>query len=174
MIYRPNSASNGGAEALLWPGKSIPLSPDKALLIAQKWCLLHGFADPDLVFMDIDPSGGLRCSMTDADGRIVSTEGSGSGGGAGATWITLPYDSIIQLRANMYGYGNKRGEGLNLILYPPQAWQLRADDTNTYYLSGTFTVTTPTNFIPKDFEASRAVWSGTLDLPKMKITVPKP
>jgi hypothetical protein len=69
MIYRPNSASNGGAEALLWPGKSIPLSPDKALLIAQKWCLLHGFADPDLVFMDIDPIWSLR-RMRDGSRRF--------------------------------------------------------------------------------------------------------
>jgi hypothetical protein len=121
-----------------------------------------------------DPSDGLRCVMQDANGKTVSPSGAGSGGGAGASWITLPYDSTIRLRANMYGYGSKRGEGLNLTLYPPQAWQFRAGDTNAYYMSGTFTVSTPTNFVPKDFEAARAVWSGTLDLPKMKITVPKP
>ena len=37
------------------PGKSIPLSPDKAWLIAQKWSLQHGFADPDLIDMRIRP-----------------------------------------------------------------------------------------------------------------------
>lgn len=121
-----------------------------------------------------DPSGGLRCVMKDANGNTVSTGGGGSGGGAGATWITLPYDSTIRLRANMYGYGNKPGDGLNLMLYPPQAWQIRAGDTNTYYLSGTFTVTTPANFLPKDFKAARAIWSGKLELPKMKISVQKP
>jgi hypothetical protein len=121
-----------------------------------------------------NPSKGLRCELKDVSGMTVSTGGGGSGGGAGASWITLPYDSTIRLRANMYGYGSKPGEGLNLTLYPPQAWQIKAGDTNVYYLSGTFTVTTPTNFVPKDFEAARAVWSGTLELPKMKITVPKP
>ena len=121
-----------------------------------------------------DPSGGLRCVLQDADGKTVSTGGAGSGGGAGSSWITLPYDSDIRLRANMYGYGNKPGGGLNLTLYPPQAWQIKAGDTNAYYLSGSFTVTTPTNFVPKDFDTARAVWSGTLDLPKMKISVPKP
>lgn len=121
-----------------------------------------------------DPSKGLRCEMHKTDGRLLPPSGRGSGGGAGASWITLPYDSTIRLRANMYGYGNKRGDGLNLTLYPvQQCWQIKAGDTNAYYLSGTFTVTTPTNFVPKDFEAARAVWSGTLELPKMKITVPK-
>ena len=121
-----------------------------------------------------DPYRGFRCEMKDVHGKTISTGGGGDGGGAGATWITLPYDSAIRLRANMYGYGNKRGDGLNLTLYPTQAWQIRAGDTNEYYLTGTFTVATPTNFVPKDFEAARAVWSGTLELPKMKITVPKP
>ncbi len=121
-----------------------------------------------------DPSRGLRCVMKDANGNTVPAGGSGSGGGAGACWITLPYDSTIRLRANMFGYGTKRGAGLILTLYPPYAWEFRAGDTNSYYLSGTFTVTTPTNFVPKDFEAARAVWSGTLQLPRMKITVPKP
>jgi len=121
-----------------------------------------------------DPSEGLHCVMTDVNGKTVTTGGGGSGGGAGASWITLPYDSTIRLRANMYGYGSKPGDGLNLTLYPPQAWWFRAGDTNVYFLSGTFTVTTPTNFVPRDFEVARSVWSGTLELPKMRITVPKP
>jgi len=121
-----------------------------------------------------DPSGGLRCVLEDADGKTVSTGGAGSGGGAGASWIALPYDSDIRLRANMYGYGNKPGDGLNLTLYPPQAWQIRAGDTNAYYLSGTFTISTPKNFVPKEGDAARAVWSGTLELPKMKVWVGKP
>ena len=122
-----------------------------------------------------DPSGGLRCVMKDAAGKTPSQAGGGSGGGAGAAWIALPYDSKIRLRANMYGYGKKPGDGLLLCIWPPmQYWNIAAGDTNTYYLSGTFTVTTPTNFVPKDFEAARAVWSGTLELPKMKITIPKP
>jgi hypothetical protein len=121
-----------------------------------------------------DPSGGLKCVMQDANGKTVPTGGGGSGGVPGASWITLPRDSTIRLRANMGGYGSARGEGLNLTLTPAQAWQFNAGDTNAYYLSGSFTVTTPTNFVPKDFEAARAIWSGTLELPKMNITVPKP
>lgn len=122
-----------------------------------------------------DPWTGLRCGMRDAKGSLVEPRGGGSGAGAGASWITLPYDSTIRLRANMYGYGSKPGEGLILALSPlEQSWWIGAGDTNVYYLSGTFTVTTPTNYVPKDLETARATWSGTLELPKMKITVPKP
>jgi hypothetical protein len=35
-----------------------------------------------------------------------------------------------------------------------------------YFVSGTFTVTPPTNYVPKDF---RWVWQGTLKLPQMEI-----
>ncbi len=122
-----------------------------------------------------DPSEGVHCELRDANGKSPSQAGGGSGGGAGAAWITLPYDSTIRLRANMYGYGKKPGDGLLLCIYPPaQYWNISAGDTNAYYLSGTFTVTTPTNFVAKNADAAHAVWSGTLELPKMKVSVPKP
>ena len=89
----------------------------------------------------------------------------------GACWITLPYDSKIRLRANMYGYGKPKGDGLQLTLRSGASWTIQAGDTNDYYLSGTFTVSPPTNHVAKDFEAARAEWSGTLELPKMKISV---
>jgi hypothetical protein len=123
-----------------------------------------------------NPSEQLHCTLLDANGKPPPPAGGGgSGGGAGAAWITLPYDSVIRLRANMFGYGEKPGDGLHLILWPgDQDWIIQAGDTNTYYLSGGFTVSTPTNALPKDFEATRAVWSGTLELPTMKIQVQKP
>jgi hypothetical protein len=127
----------------------------------------------DLEFY-FDPLKGLHAQLEDAKGKTVSPGGAGSGGGAGASWITLPYDSIIRLRANMYGYGEKPGEGLNLTLYPPQAWQIRPGDTNAYFLSGEFTVTKPTNSLPRDTHTNRGVWSGTLELPKMRIVAPMP
>jgi len=124
-----------------------------------------------------DPGRGLHCELLDANGRPPPPVGmGGSGGGAGACWITLPYDSTIRLRANMYGYGLKPGDGLLLVLSPPtmQSWTIRASDTNVYFISGTFTVTTPTNHVAKDFDDARTIWSGTLEFPKMKISVPKP
>jgi hypothetical protein len=64
-----------------------------------------------------------------------------------------------------------------LVLSPPtmQSWTIRAGDTNVYFLSGTFAATTPTNDVAKGFDDARArpTWSGTLQLPKMKISVSK-
>jgi hypothetical protein len=75
----------------------------------------------------------------------------------------------------MFGYGKKPDEGLLLCLWPPtQYWDIAASDTNIYFLSGTFTATQPTNFVPKGFETARTIWNGTLELPKMAISVKKP
>ena len=129
-----------------------------------------------------DPSEQLHCTLLDANGKSPHG-GSGSGGGAGSAWISLPYDSTIRLRANMFGYGNKPGDGLRLCLWPPaQDWNIAASDTNIYCLSGTFTVT---NHIPKDFTVTGLMtpeqmrlqeveWSGTIELPKMRISLVKP
>jgi hypothetical protein len=163
------------------------------MLIAQEHSAGHGGPSPETEFylelqnvseaivsptrIYFDPGHGLQCELLDANGKPPPpVESGGSGGGAGACWIALPHDSTIRLRANMYGYGRKRGDGLLLVLAPPkmQTWTIRPTDTNIYYLSGTFTVTPPTNAVHEDFEAARAIWSGTLEMPKMRISVPKP
>jgi hypothetical protein len=118
----------------------------------------------------------LQCVMLDANGRPPPPPPGGEGGsgsGAGKCWITLPYDCTIRLRANRYGFGFPRGDGLFLMLTPGAFWVIQPGDTNDYYLSGQFTVTPPTNSVPADFDHARVFWSGTLELPKMKISVPK-
>lgn len=120
--------------------------------------------------------GALRCELLDADGKPLPPEGvTGSGGGAGSCWITLPNDSTIRLRANMYGYGLKPENGFMLVMAPPnmQSWIIRPGDSKSYFMSGTITVTTPTNHVPKDGDDARTIWSGTLELPKMKLSIPK-
>ncbi len=124
-----------------------------------------------------DPGNGLHCEMVDANGKPPPARpGGGSGGGAGACWVTLPYDSTIRLRANMYGYGRQIGDGLLLVLSPPARghWNIQAGDTNTYFLSGTFAATAPTNHVAQDFDATRVEWQGTLELPRMKISLTQP
>ena len=123
-----------------------------------------------------DPGRALRCELLDADGKPSPPEGvSGNGGGAGPCWITLPYNSTIRLRANMYGYGLKPEDGFMLVMSPPnmQSWTIRPGDTKTYFMSGTFTVTTPTNHVTKDSDEARTIWNGTLEMPKMKLVMPK-
>jgi len=131
-----------------------------------------------------DPLHQLSCALLDVNGKPVPTPrpGAGSIPERSGDWITLPYDSTIRLRVNSGGYGNKKGEGLNLYLWPSGSWYLRPGDTNTYYLIGTFTVTNhvatgmnqPGGFRPRETELFDAEWSGTIELPKMKISVPKP
>jgi hypothetical protein len=118
---------------------------------------------------------GLRCELRDANGKLLPQSASGgSGGGPAECWITLPHDSTIRVRANMSGYGKPKGSGLLLVLSPGASWDIQAGDTNDYFLCGTFTVTPPSNHVAKDFEAARAEWHGTLEFPKMKISVKKP
>jgi hypothetical protein len=122
-----------------------------------------------------DPEHGLHCEVRDANGKLLTTGGGGSGpGGNKASWIMLPRDSAIRLHAGDYGYGQKPGEGLRLCLWPfaHQDWMIAAGDTNTYFLSGTLTITTPTNFVPKLHEGRNTVCTGTFQLPKVKIYPP--
>ncbi len=118
-----------------------------------------------------DPERGLHCEVLDKSGKPPPMiGGAGSGGGAGPCWIALLYDSTIRLRANMYGYGKKLGDGLLLqMVSTTQRWDIKPGDTNIYYLSATFTVAPPTNSAPRDPDVESRIWSGTLELPKMKI-----
>ncbi len=123
-----------------------------------------------------NPGQALHCEVVGTRGRPPLQIGGGpNGGGAGACWVTLPYDSTIRLRANMYGHGYRVGNGLYIQMCPPnaQGWVIQPSDTNVYFMSGTFTVTPPTNHVAKDLEESRTIWSGTLEFPKMKIWPPK-
>ncbi len=75
-----------------------------------------------------NPPQQLHCTLLDANGNPPPPVGQGgSGGGAGSAWITLPYDSTIRLRANMFGYGNKPGDGLQLtVRLGAQSWWIQA------------------------------------------------
>jgi len=158
------------------------------MLIAQGHSSAHAGAIPETeVYLELqnvsgaigapmkiyfDPGQGLRCEVLDAHGKPPpDVGGGGSGGGAGACWITLPYDSTIRLRANMYGYGKKEGDGLLIQMSPPniQRWDIQSSDTNPYFMSGTFTIATPAEYVARDFDETRSIWSGTLELPKMRI-----
>jgi hypothetical protein len=163
------------------------------MVIAQEHSPAHGDSWPETVFylelqnvsgaagapMQIyfDPGRGLQCEVLDSHGKAPPlVGGAGSGGGVGACWITLPYGSTIRLRASMHGYGKKPGDGLLIQLSPPsmQRWDIQAGDTNVYFMSGTFTVRTPPDHVARNLDETRSIWNGTLDLPKMKLLLPKP
>jgi hypothetical protein len=109
--------------------------------------------------------------MRDASDKPVPESPGGFGGGApGASWISLPCDSTVRLRASVYGGGRLKDGSLS-IFFLSNHWVIPPRSTNDYYLSCTFSVDPPTNHaaLPEHH-----VWQGTLTLPKMKIPVQRP
>ena len=116
---------------------------------------------------------GLRCELFKGDGeKVEPSVGGGYGNGPGpfgvGGWITLPHDSTIRLRANAKG-GTPDGYALAICMWKGQ-WYIRDGDTNTYSLSATLSITSPTNRVTT---LTSPIWKGTLTFPKMKISVPK-
>jgi hypothetical protein len=73
------------------------------------------------------------------------------------------------------GHGRRPGDGLLLCLWPPvQHWDIALGDAKDYYLTGTFTISMPADYVPKDFDETRAIWTGTLEFPRVKIALQKP
>src|SRR5262245_51394509 len=130
-------------------------------------------ASPQVYFHIAQDGGtnGLHCQLTDQAGRIIPDSGFAFGGGAPISqWIEIPCDGGVRLRVSVFGGGRLEDGGLAIWSFGPGSWTIKPNDTNTYFLSGVFTVNPPTNYVPKD---SRWVWQGTLKLPKMRIPAVK-
>ena len=120
--------------------------------------------------------GGLNCELRDAEGKIVpQSPFAFSGACPNSCWIMMPSDSTVRLRANCFGIGRPKGDGL-AISVPGKYWVIPAGDTRDYFLSGSFTVIPPKERVSfPDFTGLDVqVWRGTLTFPKMKISVKKP
>jgi hypothetical protein len=119
-----------------------------------------------------DFTKGLKCEVADANGRPPEPVGIGYNGGApGSQWISLPPFASIRLRANVFAGGRLRDGGLGLWFTGAGGWTIKPADTNTYFLSATLTVTPPPN--TNSFNHTQ-IWSGTLNLPQMKIWAGRP
>lgn len=126
---------------------------------------VSGASTPPLeIYCDL--RNGLRSELQNEQGNAVSPNGGpGSGTYPEASWITLPCDATLRLRASWYGYGFPRGDGLLIPLFTKYA--IRAGDTNSYYLSSVFDVKPPTNHVcPSD----HLMWQGKLVLPKIRLS----
>ena len=136
-----------------------------------------------------DPGIGLHCKLVDARGNPAPQMAMGGSGRNEPVncWILLPEDATIRLRANtssvvqLLGHPPiDKGDFLSLFLIPSRSisteiryWTIPAGDTNDYYLSGTLTIASPTNSVVQNPQASVKVFQGTLELPKMKISLKK-
>jgi len=121
------------------------------------------------------PLDGLRWKLVDSHGNPArGVEAATVRELPHALLITLPWDATVRLHASTYGVAQvlgslpvDKGDFLEL-----SEWSIPAGDTNNYYLSGTLTITAPTNqVVPPPGKAS--VFQGTLELPKMKISLQK-
>ncbi len=109
--------------------------------------------------------------LRDASGKLVPQSPGGFGGGApGASWVSMPSDSTVRLRASVYG-GGRLEDGSLSIFFLSNHWVIPPRSTNDYYLSCIFTVDPPKNQVALP---EHHVWQGTLVLPKMKIPVQRP
>ena len=116
--------------------------------------------------------GGLNCDLFDLQGKPVSQRMSAFGGRCPASqWITLPYDSTVRLRANCFGIRSPKEGGL-VLPFPGKEWFIQPTDTNTYFLSATFTAIAPINHVSDEVKhAVIVVWDGTLIFPQMQISL---
>ncbi len=112
-----------------------------------------------------DPVKDLRFSMHDAlDQPIPSEPVAIRGPVPPRSWVTVPCDATLKLRADLrMGTTNGREDALTIGTLGGH-WTIRPGTTNEYLLSGRFTATTNQ---PSAFLYHR--WHGTLDLPKLKI-----
>ena len=120
---------------------------------------------------------GLKLDLVDANGKPAPIDQVGGWGGRGAfggCWVVLPYNSTQRLFVNP---GTKTPLRICRGGEPWDRWCIPSTDTNTYYLSGMLTVSTPTNstfsVVPQEKEGAPhnyADWTGTLTFPKMKIS----
>ena len=120
---------------------------------------------------------GLKLDLVDANGKPAPVDRVGGWGGRGplsGCWVVLPYNSTQRLFVNP---GTKSPLRICRGGEPWNRWLVASTDTNIYYLSGTLTVSTPTNssfsVIPQEKEGAPhnyAEWTGTLKFPKVKIS----
>ena len=172
VMDKPAPGKRGGglrARMLLAHQYQSPFS--ETILYLELQSAVNG---SDTIQAYFDPRDCLHCKFVDSHGNPAPGSLSGNGGGSYPTpcWITLPWDATVRLHANTYAVAQAlgsppvdKGDFLEL-----SEWSIPAGDTNTYYFSGTLTITAPTNQVVLP---PAEVFQGTLELPKMKISLQK-
>jgi len=145
-----------------------PNLPDLKSWVALVYVELESVTNSGARAMYFDPAA-LQCKLTTADGAAAAPEspfgGFGGRGGLPAGWVTMPYDSLMRLRANPSGYGSPDGLYISLA---SGHHLLKTGDAGEYHLSGTLTVSPPAGHGRGD------AWTGVLKLPPVKLGAPAP
>lgn len=154
----------GRSRAYAGPGQEI-------LLYIELQNANSAWGEPLRVYFDA--SEGLKFEVLDKDGKTVSpSPTAGSGGDVSKSWITIPYDSTVRLRANPGGWGKPGDVLLALPLRPMngQNWVFRERPSSDLFLAGQLSIAPPT----EDTFEHRNDWRGTIQFPKTKLPFKKP
>ena len=102
-------------------------------------------------------------TVTDADGKTVAPiNPSGTGGQMPFDLVTLPARSSARLTLSKPGAEIAKKQDGHLVIEPDWEWVFGRADGKAYYLQGKFEAK-PTG--------ERGQWSGTLDLPRVRIPI---
>ena len=104
----------------------------------------------------------IHFTVTDAAGKeIEPSNGPFDGISVELGVLRLPYDSSLRFNISSNGAGIPKDQAGMLDLGASRDWVFKSGDKGPYYLHGRFAV-------EKGKEGS---WSGTVDLPKLKIPI---
>jgi hypothetical protein len=120
---------------------------------------------------------GLKLDLVDANGKPAPMDqvyGWSGSAGFPSCWVVLPYGSTLRALAST-GTRSPLRICRGGVLW--DRWGIPSTDTNTYFLSGTLTVSSPTNstfsVVPQEkagWPHAYAEWTGTLTFPKVAIS----
>jgi hypothetical protein len=131
--------------------------------------VFHGGWDkPIEIYFNVGFGGVVSFELNDAFGKPVPQEPTAIRGPAPPpSWVTLPCDATVRLRADIYNLGTQSKPAGLVIFANGGRWVVHPDATNDVFLSATFTPATnhpsPLNY---------HVWQGMLKLPAVKISAP--
>jgi hypothetical protein len=125
-----------------------------------------GWDSPIEIYFDVGFGGVVSFELNDAFGKPVPQEPAPIRGPAPLpSWVTLPCDATVRLRADIYNLGTQSKPAGLVIFANGGRWVIHPDATNDVFLSATFTPATnhpsPLNY---------HVWQGTLKVPAAKIS----
>ncbi len=117
------------------------------------------------------PKPAVVWEMKDEAGKPVPASTSTfSGGAPGASWISLPADSTVRLRASVI-VGPWPEDGNLSIFFLSSHWLIPKVSSKDYWLGCTLTAEPSADIAAP---AGDRVWKGTLVMPKMKMPVQRP
>ena len=152
------------------PAYGGPPTTNVAMTFVELQNVTGACCDDIDVYFDVTK---LNCALTDSAGRAVPLPGGGWSGPVPSVpcWVKLYYNSTIRLYVSP---GTLAPLTVYPGGYPGRYWSIAGTDTNTYFLTGTFTLSTRTNlslspeFREMDF---RMHCVATVEFPKTKIKI---